>query len=98
MTGEREERLRLAFAEAAAASTAADGEPGGDRSAPGDAVLDLKRCYELLFTDDEREHLAYEYFLEDWGAYRERAPEGEALRPPEGMTVAVALDFLKEMQ
>ena len=99
VTSEREKQLRIAFLEAAAATMNIKSELGEDRElVSSDVVLDLKQCYEILFTDAEKEHLAYEYFLEDWEAYCERLGKGDTIHPREGMTVDIALDFLKEMQ
>jgi len=57
-------------------------------------TLPLKDCYAILFTDAEREHLTYEFFLEDWAAFHES--HGDLSR--DSMTVDTALQFLKEMQ
>ena len=68
-------------------------------------TLDLKQCYDILFTEAEKEHLTYDFFLEDWVTYCEQQHGGsdkvgvsntEFSR--DGMTVDVALDFLREMQ
>ena len=96
VTSAREARLRAAFA--AAATSAEPGQARDDRPVPKeDGALELPRCYELMFTEEEREHLAYEYFLEDWAAYRDLKGE-DGTPPPGAMTVGVALDFLREMQ
>ena len=57
-------------------------------------TLPLKDCYAILFTEAEREHLTYEFFLEDWAAFHES--HGDL--PRDSMTVDTALQFLKEMQ
>ena len=57
-------------------------------------MLPLKDCYAILFTEAEREHLTYEFFLEDWAAFHES--HGDL--PRDSMTVDTALQFLKEMQ
>uniref|UniRef100_A0A6U3BNF0 Methyltransferase type 11 domain-containing protein n=1 Tax=Entomoneis paludosa TaxID=265537 RepID=A0A6U3BNF0_9STRA len=71
--------------------------------------LSLPQCYQALFTDEERDHLSYEYFLEDWHAFVEQR---KTLVPPEesieettkgtistdSMTLDIALSFLEEMQ
>ena len=31
--------------------------------------LPLEKCYEVLFTEEEREHLTYEAFMEDWATF-----------------------------
>jgi hypothetical protein len=63
-----------------------------------EVILDLKTCYHILFTDSEKEHLDYDHFLEDWDAYyNDKYSDNESIRC-EGMTVEIALDFLKEMQ
>mmetsp|Transcript_7593 Transcript_7593/g.16419 ORF Transcript_7593/g.16419 Transcript_7593/m.16419 type:complete len:539 (-) Transcript_7593:45-1661(-) len=104
VTSEREGQLRVSFLEAANAvkrnvtrseTTGGDGESVSDKG----VVLELKQCYETIFTDAEKEHLTYEYFLEDWDAYCERVDkDADNIHPRDGMTVAVAIDFLKEMQ
>ena len=62
----------------------------GDNS----SVRSLLECYQILFSDAERQDLTYEYFLEDWHAYHESHPNV----PTTGMTLTTALDFLTEMQ
>jgi hypothetical protein len=108
VTREREDQLRAAFSCAAAASkkmnVACDDDRGGDDGAEllsrgaDDVELDLKTCYDIIFTEAEKEHLVYEHFLEDWCAYCGRWDDGNESIHNEGMTVATALDFLIEMQ
>lgn len=63
-----------------------------------EVILDLKTCYHILFTEAEKEHLDYVNFLEDWDAYcHDKNCDIEPMQR-EGMTVGIALDFLKEMQ
>ena len=68
----------------------------------GDATttLDLTKCYMILFTDAEREHLTMEHFLEDWHAFIDTGtmPNNTKKINPNGMTYDTAIDFLREMQ
>ena len=91
VTSEREEQIRIAFQEAAGVA----GKGSDDRNT---ALIELKQCYEILFTNAEKEHLAYEYFLEDWDAYCERMSDNNIDVCRDAMAAATALDFLKEMQ
>lgn len=99
VTGERENELRLAFLEAATANIDIKCENDDRRDGKSANILKLKKCYEILFTDAEKEHLSYEYFLEDWDAYCNQREDNDSdpIRR-EGMTISIALDFLKEMQ
>lgn len=54
----------------------------------------LEECYILLFSEDEREHLSYSYFLEDWEAYIKQHVD----IPTDRMSAETALAFLSEMQ
>jgi hypothetical protein len=56
--------------------------------------LDLRMCYSVLFTAAEREHLTYDYFLEDWRAFMENRPN----LTRETMSFETAVAFLNEMQ
>ena len=56
--------------------------------------VSLETCFSFLFTDAEREHLTYEYFLEDWEAFLSSHASAEK----DCMTLDVALTFLEEMQ
>jgi hypothetical protein len=68
--------------------------------------LTVPKCYTVLFTDAEREHLTYDNFLEDWRAYivgqqEQRTTSGSrdhTTEDEETMSLATALDFLQEMQ
>lgn len=62
-------------------------------------LLPLPECYQTLFTDEEREHLTYEYFLQDWDAFWENHKDtSTAALPKDCMSLATALEFLQEMQ
>ena len=87
VTEERETKLRFDFESAAASQV-----KGADSSTP--VSLDLKTCYELLFTADEKQVLTYDYFIEDWEAYCKNMNRVDRC----SMTIDTALDFLKEMQ
>ena len=83
ITNERREQLRLAFLDAIKMNDTRD-----------TTAIELKRCYHILFTAAEKEHLSYEYFIEDWEAYCSKDDTINRC----GMTFDVALDFLNEMQ
>ena len=59
-----------------------------------ETALGLPECYSKLFTEEEREHLTYEAFLEDWATFLESNPD----QPKEEMSSETALRFLSEMQ
>ena len=84
ITTERKEQLRLAFLEAIKMKN----------DTRDTTTIELKQCYQMLFTDAEKEHLSYEYFIEDWEAYCRKCSTINR----SGMTFDVALDFLNEMQ
>eukprot|EP00956_Cyclotella_meneghiniana_P007700 scaffold10321_cov69-Cyclotella_meneghiniana.AAC.2 len=79
VTAERKEEISLAFTKV----TTDDCD-----------YLDLKQCYNILFTELEKEHLTFAYFLEDWQVYCEK--HGYTKR--NCVTLHMALDFLREMQ
>lgn len=56
--------------------------------------LDLRTCYNVLFTEAEREHLTFEHFMEDWAAFVEARPNLQR----ESMSFETAVAFLEEMQ
>lgn len=64
------------------------------QSAFGKQSLDLESCYDILFTDAEREHLTMEHFMEDWDAFLKTRPNIAR----ECMSFDTAAAFLKEMQ
>jgi SAM-dependent methyltransferase len=66
-----------------------------ERDFEGIEMKTLSECYQILFTDQERELLTYEFFLEDWDEYCKMHPSVTSVHH---MTLAVALDFLNEMQ
>ncbi|KAL3799166.1 hypothetical protein HJC23_002294 [Cyclotella cryptica] len=82
VTDEREREIAISFSRAT----------GGNNVTRS---LDLKQCYAVLFTELEREHLPFEYFLDDWEAYC--SGQGN-IKVRDRMTLEVALDFLREMQ
>ena len=57
-------------------------------------ALGLTECYQKLFTDEEREHLTFEAFLEDWTTFCKSHPE----LVQDKMSSETALRFLSEMQ
>ena len=91
VTIEREAKLRLDF-ERAFSSERKQAESLLIRA---DVTLDLKTCYEILFTEEEKQVLPYDYFIEDWEAYCGNQGD-DFLR--HRMSIDTALDFLKEMQ
>jgi len=60
----------------------------------GSESKSLQRAYLAIFTDTEREHLDFDYFMEDWNAFLESRPTLET----EFMTAETAVEFLEEMQ
>ena len=63
-------------------------------TAMADNDLSLQQAYLILFTEEEREHLTYDHFLEDWEAYRERHPDV----PSVTLSKDTAFAFMDEMQ
>jgi hypothetical protein len=62
-----------------------------------DSILPLECCYKLLFTEGEKEHLTYAFFLEDYEAYlKDFQNDGSALQT--GMTFEGSVKFLEAMQ
>ena len=60
----------------------------------GNRSLDLESCYDVLFTEAEREHLTLAHFMEDWYAFLETRPNIAR----DCMSFETAVDFLDEMQ
>ena len=82
-----------------------------ERTANTDGCLTLTERYRVLFTEDEREHLTFEHFLDDWQAWchqrradSDKGTNGDPddqqdIQPEEPiMSLAMAMDFLREMQ
>jgi hypothetical protein len=62
-----------------------------------DSILPLECCYKLLFTEGEKEHLTYAFFLEDYEAYlKDYQNDGSAKQT--GMTFEGSVKFLEAMQ
>ena len=60
-------------------------------------ILPLECCYDVLFTEAEKEHLTYDFFLEDYEAYlKDYQNDGIAFK--NGMTFEGAVKFLEAMQ
>ena len=58
--------------------------------------LELRVCYEILFTEAEKEHLTFDYFLEDYEAF---SKEHSSIQDnANGMTLTQAIVFLETMQ
>ena len=59
-------------------------------------VCDVEVGYTIIFTEEEREHFTYDLFLEDWDAWmpKKRNPSFSK----DKMSLAMALEFLEEMQ
>lgn len=91
VTNEREAILREDFEKAYLSQQQADSKVREE------VALDLKTCYELMFTKEEKQVLPYDYFIEDWEAFCQNRRRGEDF-PRDGMTIKTVIDFLKEMQ
>ncbi len=59
--------------------------------------LGLRVCYDILFTAAEKEHLTYDYFLEDYDAFLEEQKSSRD-NLESGMTLNQAIIFLETMQ
>jgi len=70
----------------------------GDEDDSDDPILPLELCYELLFTEAEKEHLPYDFFLEDYEAYVQDHQNDDEKRTKKGMTFEGAVKFLEVMQ
>jgi hypothetical protein len=60
----------------------------------GPGAKTIQEAYLLLFNEEEREHLDFEFFMEDWNAFLESRPTIEATT----MNLETAIEFLEEMQ
>jgi hypothetical protein len=69
--------------------------------------LHLQQCYPILFTDDERENLSYEDFVDDWQSFLSKysSPHITETNDPDGgevptdrMSFTTAIAFLHVMQ
>jgi SAM-dependent methyltransferase len=64
--------------------------------------LNLRQCYQLLFTDGERENLDYDDFVGDWMSYLLELSAGSSELhselPVDRMSFATAIKFLQAMQ
>jgi ubiquinone/menaquinone biosynthesis C-methylase UbiE len=60
----------------------------------GSKALTLQQAYQVLFTAEEREHLTYESFLEDWRAYVQDKRDVAV----DFITLETAVAFLEAMQ
>lgn len=63
----------------------------------GELLYDLPLAYQILFTEAEREHLDYDFFMEDWQAWI-ASEERDTSIPKDKMSVDTSLAFLEEMQ
>ena len=86
LTLKRKETIQNLFHE-----NQAKGEKEGDK-----ILYDLPLAYKILFTEAEREHLDYEFFLEDWQAWI--ADQKDPSLRQDKMSVKTALVFLQAMQ
>ena len=57
-------------------------------------MLSLETCYNFLFNEEEREHLTYDGFVEDWPTFLDTNSELDRCQ----MSSVTALRFLAEMQ
>jgi SAM-dependent methyltransferase len=69
-----------------------------ESKASASTTLPIRSCYEILFTDAEKEHLTYEFFMEDWIVYCSGRHENGDPVSEDGMTFETAVDFLEMMQ
>lgn len=60
----------------------------------GPGAKTMQEAYLLLFNEEERDHLDFEFFMEDWNAFLESRPTIETTT----MTLETAIEFLEEMQ
>jgi ubiquinone/menaquinone biosynthesis C-methylase UbiE len=60
------------------------------------SLCGLHTAYNMLFTDEERDHLTYDLFLEDWEAWI--SEKNDPGFPKDEMSVETALEFLQAMQ
>ncbi len=58
--------------------------------------LELRVCYDILFTNAEKEHLLFEYFLEDYEAFSKMKQYSKC--SGKGMNMKQAIAFLETMQ
>lgn len=100
LTEARSKELEQAFLSSSSSSCQEDGdEQEKNRSklhhnATAAQKLDLPSAFVALFTQDERENLTYEHFLEDWHAFHNMRPE----LPVDTISYETAVAFLQEMQ
>jgi len=107
LTSRRREALRDKFDGIGSA------DDGGERQQQQcNRTVSLEEGYGMLFTEEEREHLTFDLFLEDWNAFVVegsdcRAVEGggrgqqhnrHALPMADSMSFETAVKFLEEMQ
>jgi len=60
--------------------------------------LPLPTAFQALFTPQEKEHLTYEHFLQDWEAFSSSDAYKYDPAMPQVVTLDLAIQFLKEMQ
>lgn len=70
----------------------------GDDDDSDDTILPLELCYEILFTETEKEHLPYDFFLEDYEAYVQDHQNDDEKSTKQGLTFEGAVKFLEVMQ
>jgi hypothetical protein len=70
----------------------------GDEDDNDDTILPLELCYELLFTETEKEHLSYDFFLEDYEAFVQDHQNDYEKSTKQGLTFEGAVKFLEVMQ
>lgn len=95
LTHVRKEDIKRMFLERMS-SESAPFQSSEDASSPL-RTLPLEICYEILFTETEKEVLGYDNFLEDWRAYS-LSFHLATKNVNDGMTYDTAISFLEEMQ
>lgn len=63
-------------------------------------LLPLRTCYDIMFVEEEKEHLDYELFLEDWNEFNalQENDESSTRHDESGMTFVTSIKFLETMQ
>jgi SAM-dependent methyltransferase len=99
VTHVRKEELRQQF-QRSLKECLKEKKESGSSSESESSTLPIRSCYEILFTDAEKEHLTFEFFMEDWVAYCNE-PHANGHGDPmdkDSMTFETAVDFLETMQ
>lgn len=96
LTHVRKEELRRLFLKKLEYESIADKDKmRSEDEALSQMVVPLEQCYEIMFTDAEKDVLDYCHFLEDWEAF---SPAKTSIEIISGMTFKTAIAFLEMMQ